>query len=527
MELTQEQETRLAEELFARKRAQESLVDYAKYIDVPGKPVSKEEPDVGDWVYDSVESQVADHHFLILKVMQDVIDGRLPRAMFFLPPGSAKSTYCSSVAPTWAMGRVPSTKIILASYGGDLAKKHGRKARQIVRSSEFKAVFNTCVDDTTNAADFWGLQNDSEYMSAGILSGITGNRAHGVIIDDPIRGRADADSKTVRDKTWDAYVDDIRTRLVPGGWEIIVQTRWHEDDLAGRILPEDYNGESGLIDCRDGRKWYIVNLPAQCERTDDPLKRKVGEYLWPEWFTEEHFNGFKSNPRTWAALFQQRPRPDDGTFFKREWFHFYQPYELPQNLHCYATSDFATKADEGDFTEHGVWGLDEVADLWMVDWWHGQSTADVWINKLLSLFEIHKPLCWFGEGGVIRRAIEPFLTRMMLDRKAHCRVEWVNPVNDKPTRARAFQAMASQGKVHVPDTEKGHRVVDQLLGFLGGGTFDDAVDVCSLMGMVVDQAHPAIVDRSSKTPPTQAQKDWARIHGVDSEHKLAVNIDVI
>lgn len=522
--ISKEDEKFLAEELYARKRAQDNLIDFTKYIDVPGKPIEGEE--TNDWIYKSVETGVAKHHVLILDAMQKIITGKLPRGMFFLPPGSAKSTYCSTVAPTWAMGRVDGTKIILTSYGTDLAKKHGRKARSIVKSNKYRSVFDISISDETNAADMWATSNDSEYMSAGILSGITGNRAHGIVIDDPIKGRADADSKIIRDRTWDAYQDDIKTRLIPGGWEIIVQTRWHEDDLAGRLLPPDYNGESGLITCNDGRKWYILNIPAQCEHKDDPLDREVGGYLWPEWFTAEHFEGFKRNNRTWSALFQQRPSPDEGTFFKKDWYHLYQAYELPENLHYYITSDFATKADEGDYTEHGVWGIDEVGDLWLVDWWYGQTTSDIWITELMILLNKHKPLCWFGEGGVIRRAIEPFLTRMMMDENTFCRIEWVNPVADKATRARAFQSMSANGRIHLPDSTTGHRVLEQLLVF-PVGSFDDAVDVCSLIGMVVDQAHPAVVDRKNQKVKTQAEKDWSRIHGVGDSFGEALNIDTI
>lgn len=526
MELSREQEVKLAEEAYARKRAAESLLDYVKYIDVPGKPVSEEDEDPATWVYDVVETGIAKHHEVLLKAIERVILGKIPRLMVFMPPGSAKSTYCSTVAPTWAMGRTAGTKIILASYGGDLAKKHGRKARAIVRSQKYTNVFGATISEDTSAADEWATDTESEYMSAGILSGITGNRAHGIIIDDPIRGRADADSKTVRDRTWDAYQDDLKTRLIPGGWELIVQTRWHENDLAGRLLPPDYDGESGIVACRDDRDWYVLNIPAQCERNDDPLGRAIGEYLWPEWFTEKHFQGFKSNARTWSALFQQRPSPEEGTFFQREWFHLYQSYERPSNLHFYVTSDFATKADEGDYTEHGVWGVDEASDLWLIDGWSGQKTSDVWIDELLRLLRSYKPMCWFGEGGVIRRAIEPFLTRMMLDQKTTCRIEWINPVTDKASRARGFQALASQKKVHIPNTEYGNRVFEQLLKF-PTGAYDDAVDMCSYMGMAIDQAHSAVVNRQLSSARTEAEKEWAKIQNLAEDTTDALNLDVI
>jgi hypothetical protein len=122
----------------------------------------------------------------------------------------------------------------LASYGSDLAKKHGRKARQIVRSEDFKAVFKTTISKDTSAADEWAAENGSGYLAGGILSGITGHRAHGIIVDDPVKGREAADSEAIQKKTWDAYNDDLRTRLIPGGWEIIIQTRWSDNDLSGR-----------------------------------------------------------------------------------------------------------------------------------------------------------------------------------------------------------------------------------------------------------------------------------------------------
>lgn len=478
-----------AAELLRRRRARTSLIDYTKFIEVPGKPVSEDDD---EWVFNPVETGLASHHALILSVIQQIITGHIPRGMFFLPPGSAKSTYGSVVSPTWAMGRTPGLKIILASYGSDLARRHGRRGRQIVKSLEYQTLFGTKLSADTAAADEWALDNGSEYVACGILSGITGHRAHGIIIDDPIKGRQEADSETVRARTWDVYQEDLRTRLIPGGWEIIIQTRWHEDDLAGRILPDKYDGQSGLTRCRDGRDWYIVCLPAQCDRSDDPIGRKMGDYLWPEWFSEGHFAPFKASYRTWNALFQQRPQPEEGTFFQRSWFKRYRPDEKPNFLHIYGSSDYAVTADGGDFTEHGMIGVDPEGDLWVLDWWYGQETADVWVEKMLDMVRKSRPFCWFEEGGVIKRAIRPFLERRMQERKDFCRLEWLPSVADKPTRARGFQARASAGKVHIPAGELGDRLIDQFIRF-PTATHDDAVDVMSTFCLALDQAHPAIV----------------------------------
>jgi len=483
-----------AQELLRRRRARASLLDFAKAIDIPGKPVS-EDPD--EWVFLPVETGLVAHHALMLDVMERVITGGFPRAMFFLPPGSAKSTYGSVVAPAWAMGKFPGTKIILASYGSDLARKHGRRARQVARAPEFFDLFGTTISADTSAADEWALDNGSEYLACGILSGITGNRAHGVIIDDPVKGRQEADSETITERTWGSYQEDLRTRLIPGGWEIIIQTRWSDNDLAGRLLPEDYAGETGLVECLDGRDWYVVCLPAQCERTDDLIGRKVGDFLWPEWFPKDHWEPFKQNARTWNALFQQRPQPEQGTFFQREWFKRYKVGELPKYIFKYGSSDYAVTDNGGDFTEHGVIGIDHLSDLWVIDWWTGQKEADVWIDAQLDLMAIHQPFCWFGESGVIKRAIAPFLGRRMQEREVYGRVEWITSIADKVTKARGFQGRAAAGKVHLPEGLVGDAILDQLLRF-PTGKHDDKVDVFSIFCLALDQAHPAIIHKEKK-----------------------------
>lgn len=344
-----------ARELLRRRRGRASLIGYSQAIEIPGKPVS-DNPD--EWLFAPVETTVAAHHRLLLQAIERAASTRYGRFMLFLPPGSAKSTYASVVAPTYFMGRNPGTKVILASYGSDLARRHGRRARQIARSPEFSALWGATLSPDTAAANEWALTNGSEYLAAGLLAGLTGNRAHGALIDDPIKGREQADSPTIRQKTFDAYTDDLSTRLIPGGWMGIVQTRWHEDDLAGRLLPKGYAGESGLIECTDGKLWEVLNIPAQAEREDDPLGRRLGEYLWPEWFDAEHWRPFKANSRTWASLFQQRPRPDEGGVFKEAWcLHRYG--EIPQQAGVVVHSwDTAQKPDEvNDPTVGSVWNL--------------------------------------------------------------------------------------------------------------------------------------------------------------------------
>lgn len=306
---------RAARELQIRRAARTSRLAFAEAIDVPGRSVAGDDDDEGDEPLDNAPVKLAAHHKLVLQAMDRCSKRNTGRLMIFMPPGSAKSTYASVVFPADYLGYSPGERIILASYGDTLANKMGRRTRSIIKQARYKGIHQTELSADSKASDNFTLTNGSEYMACGILGGVTGNRANGIVIDDPIKGREQANSETIRDKTWDAYQDDLLTRLIPGGWLVLIQTRWHEDDLAGRILPTDWKGESGMIMCKDGNEWEVLCLQAQCEVENDPLGRAQGEYLWPEWFTEKHWNQYKINARTWGALFQQRPTPLDGDLF--------------------------------------------------------------------------------------------------------------------------------------------------------------------------------------------------------------------
>ncbi len=465
-----------AAELLRRQRAAASLVEFAQAVDVPGRPVSEA---ADEWIFHPVETTVATHHRVMMACLDRVHTREIERLMIFAPPGSAKSSYASVVYPVYAMGKRPGSRVILGSYASAIAWKQSRRARQIARSEKFRPIFNTGLIAGNQSVEEWAMDNGSEYMAGGILAGMTGNRATDLIIDDPVSGREDAESVAIRRKTRESYEDDLSTRLMPGGATIIIQTRWHQDDLAGGILPADWEGETGLIRCRDGLDWFVLCIPAIATRPDDPLGRKIGEPLWPEWFKGDHFARFQGNQRTWSALFQQQPTPDTGDYFLRAWFD-YGYDKLPAQLRIFGTSDYAVTPGGGDFTEHAVWGLDDNNTLYAIDWWHGQTTSDVWIERLADLIVRYAPLCWIGESGVIRRAVEPYMTSRLVHRQALTRLEWLPSIGDKPARQRGFQAMASMGKVRFPKRSTWHeRVVEQLVKF-PGGRYDDATDVCGL-----------------------------------------------
>lgn len=481
--------------------AKRSLTHFACMVDIPTVPLSDAEDEDAFSVM-RLDSLVA-HHLLICNALQDVAEGRIKNLMLLLPPGSAKSTYVDVVFVPWFMARYPRKNVILASYATNIARKQGRRARQLIKSRAFGQLFpGIGLSGASSAADEWALSTGGEFMAGGILSGLTGNRASLGICDDLIAGREEAESDTVRQKTWDAYIDDFCSRLIPGAPQVFITTRWHQADPAGQILPEDWAGESGDFEGRDGRDWRVICLPAICEREDDPLGRKPGETLWPEWFSLEHWRPFQRNQRTWSSLYQQRPSPDEGTFFQRDWFRRYQLADLPTTLRKYGSSDYAVTDSAGDYTTHRVWGVDEAMDLWLLPGgYRAQETSDKWIEAKIDLMVAHRPFAWFGEAGVIQKAIEPALLRRMKERHALCRLEWLPSIHDKPTRARGAQARAAMGTIHLPEGPEGDAILDEYLRF-PAGRHDDDVDNLSLLGRALDMTHPAIV-KPEKTAPSE------------------------
>lgn len=257
------------------------------------------------------------HHRLLNDKLMDVAFGRLKRLMVFMPPGHAKSTYSSVNFPAFYLGVNPSNSIIGCSHTHGLAERFSRKAKNIVDGDEFFKIFGFGLSHDSKAAHSWETTRFGEFKAAGVSEGITGRRSDLGLIDDPVKSKEEAESETIRDKTWEWYLADFRTRLKPGGAIIIIQTRWHEDDLSGRILPTDYHGQSGFVECADGEVWFVINMPAICEQDDDLLGRKIGEALWPEYYTLDMLMKVKTmqTPANWAALYQQRPRANEGNQF--------------------------------------------------------------------------------------------------------------------------------------------------------------------------------------------------------------------
>jgi predicted phage terminase large subunit-like protein len=234
--------------------------------------------------------------------LEALSNGACDRLMILMPPGSAKSTYGSVLFPAWWFTQHPRSSVICASHSLDLAEHFSRRVQRLILSKQQYLGFG--IASGRRAGDTWGTSTGGEYLAVGVRGAIAGRRADLVIIDDPVKSQADAESRRQREHIWEWYKSDVTTRLKPGGKVVLIMTRWHPEDLGGQLV-ERAHGE-----------WRVVRLPALAE-ANDLLGRLVGAPLWPEWEDEAALTRKRDliGERAWAALFQQTPLPSGGRLF--------------------------------------------------------------------------------------------------------------------------------------------------------------------------------------------------------------------
>lgn len=259
-----------------------------------------------------------EHLAVIDQALCDVEAGRCKRLIIEVPPRHGKSLLTSKYFPAWVLGRNPDWRVMLASYGADLASDFGRGARDVLEAWG-PQVFGVGVSGKSSAANRWDIDDHRGGMTtAGVGGPFTGRGADVLIIDDPIKNQEDASSDAIRQKQWKWFTSTAYTRLEPDGAVIVIQTRWHEDDLAGRLQREG------------GEEYRVVRLPAIAE-DDDALGREPGAALWPERYNAARLAEIQASVGSyvWNALYQQRPVAPEGNVVRRDWFKFYRRHNLP------------------------------------------------------------------------------------------------------------------------------------------------------------------------------------------------------
>jgi len=424
--------------LLALKMAKESLIPFSKLTFSGYSP---------NW-----------HHKILAEKLMELERGDIDRLMVLMPPRHGKSELASVRFPAWFLGNNPRSRVIATSYSARLAETFGRKVRDIVADPKFKMVFGNGLSSASKAADRWETSSGGAYVSSGVGGSITGLGGDLLIIDDPFKNREDADSKTYRDKVWEWYQSTLYTRIEKGGRILVILTRWHEDDLAGRLLA------SG------SEEWDVVSFPAVAE--EDEEFRSVGEPLWSEKFSEDALMRIRTavGTRVWNALYQQRPAPEEGALFKKSWWRFYD--YLPSDIEGYIQSWDMTFSDSSgsDYVVGQVWGI-RGAERYLVDQVRERMDFVRAINAVCTMTERYpeakaKYIEDKANGPAVISALKKRIQGLIP----------VNPRGSKIARANAVSPIVEAGNVFL---KRGASFSDELMeeaSLFPTGKHDDMVD---------------------------------------------------
>lgn len=470
----QEQQLVVLQSMLRAKKSRDDLLDFTMFT-MP----HPEDPDD----LDLSRYKPARHHRVLAAALEEVEKGLIPRLIVTMPPRHGKSELISKRFPAWFLGRDPYRQVAFATYSGDFAEDTGRTVRDIMETARFAQVFPGSRLKT-KAAKVLETTEGGRAVFVGAGGPLTGRGADLLVIDDIIKDAEEAESPTTREKRWEWFTRVAMTRLMEvNSAVVVVMTRWHEDDLIGRLTdPTNPN-----YDEEEARQWKVIDLPAEAIE-DDPLGREPGEALWPEKYGLEFLAAQKRlNPRAYSALYQQRPTPEDGDVFKREWLTYYRPNELPprDQMTIYAASDHAIGTDKtrNDATVLMIVGVDKAGDIWILDvWWERRDAMEV-VEAMLDLIKEWRPMTWWAEKGHISKAIGPFLRKRMMETETYCTIEEVTPVANKVQRSQSIQGRMAMKKVRLPKNATWTAgAIDELMKF-PMGRHDDFVDALAWIGM--------------------------------------------
>ena len=444
------------------------------------------------------------HTRIICDALQRVENGEIRFLIIEAPPRHSKSRHVSQRFPAWVVGRDPNTDVIVASYSSDLATDHGRETRNLIETKKYQNVFKTKLAEDSSAKGKWSTSGKGSYNAVGVGGSATGKGADFLIIDDPLKDRKEADSLVIREDRWKWFRSVARTRLSPKGAMIVMHTRWHEDDLVGRIVDgEEKETWVDYFDFLKGKraKWVRLRLLAIAE--EDEEFRKKGEALWPERYDLAELNDIKATigPYEWNALYQARPVDDANRKFKKHWFHYRTMAEVEKfRVRKFATIDpNLRKSDDSDYcgvtrnyvNERGQWNVR--ANRYRVD-----------SNEVINLiFLLHdEGFERIGvEEGAFSYVVEPFLKEEMRKRgKFPNVVPLKHGGRMKETRIEGLVPYYSNGQIfHI--VGECSELEEELLAF-PRGTHDDVADSLSYQVGFCEKPVPVIQSRSSNKPRT-------------------------
>lgn len=469
-------------------------------------------------------------HKLTAQTLTDFVEGRLllddgsvcKQLIFCEPPRHGKTELATKRLASWYSGKHPNHDIAIASYSDTMAEDMGADTRWILLSPTFKQVFpGYKLRKGGTAKGNIQVHTGGRLVSVGAGGALTGRGMHLGIGDDLFKDHEEARSQAVRDARWNWFTKVFMTRRMGPKLVILTMTRWHSDDIIGRIT----DPENPHYNAVEASKWKIIRLPALAEE-DDPLGRQIGEPLWPEEYDKDFLESQQRlDPLGFAALYQQSPTVADGTYFRREHLDPYRYHldELPTELRFYCASDHAVgtkqRNDPSCFIKIGV---DRHQNIWVTDAFWKRVPTDQAVEAMLQMGagdEKTRPLIWFAERGHISASIGPFLFKRMQETGKYINVREVTPIGDKVTRAQSMIARVAQGKLRFPrGVDWANKAIEEMLAF-DNGLHDDFVDALSLIGLGLGSQFGASAPKPVRERAKFGTLAWVKEHDRWAEEK--------
>jgi len=436
------------------------------------------------------------HLAYLESILLAMVGGKCPRVLVSMPPRHGKSTTCSQWFPTWFLGHYPDQRIILASYEANFAASWGRKVRDSLDLAKAAGLFPHGVRRDVSSVSEWEIEGHSGGMiTAGVGGAITG-RGGNLLIDDPVKNAEEAASYSYREKAWDWYRSTAYTRLEPGCWVLAIQTRWHEDDLAGRMLQQAEE------------HWTVVDFPALAEE-EDCLGREPGEALWPErWpvgVLEE--TRAKLGSYWWQALYQQQPVAREGGYFKREWFPIVEAGPAGAGVRRTRFWDCAATEAGGDYTAGAKLALTEDGLVFIEDMRRDRLSpagVEALIKQTAELDGQAVRIREEQEPGSAGKAVVAARARLLPGHD----YRGIPSTGAKTLRASGLAAQAEAGNVRLVKGAWNQDFLEELTSF-PHGAHDDQVDAASgAYEDLVGSGSPTFLDPAWRThygmSPTEA-----------------------
>lgn len=423
--------------------------------------------------YVNPKYEAAWFHIIIAKHCQMLLEGKIKNLMVFMPPQHGKSEIISRNFPAWALGRNPDLKIVGCSYSADLAEQFSRSIQRTIDSKEFQTIFpGTYLNGSNVRTNVKGYLRNVDifetvgrrgfYKAVGVGGGLTGTPVDIAIIDDPVKDAVEANSVTYRQRVWDWYNTVLSTRLHNNSQQLFIMTRWHEDDLAGRILKHE------------PKEWTVLSIPAICEVEHDgelQSKRRVGDALWPSRHSLAKLEKQKARgPREFSALYQQHPTIEGGNIVKREWFHRitmadFKAKRFREPIHFYLDTAYGKKKAKQDNDPSGILAACRIDnDIYIV------NAMQVWKEMPDLLRFLPQYIANNGGNNESILHVEPkangiSVVQMLREMTTLNVMQTPSPTDDKEVRLRVVSPRIECGRVWVVEGPWMEDFLDEVCGF--------------------------------------------------------------